>query len=306
MTRVKVFKTYAEQVELLRSRGMYVDNVERAEEKLARLNYYRLSGYWYPMRRFSPDTGEACDEFVDGASFDLVIDLYEFDERMRHIVFAELDRIEMAIRTMLGYRLGSIDPFIYQDVTRLSAYARQSNKGSRRSRHAVWVEKFERAVSSSKEDFVEHHRRHYHGDMPIWAAVEIMDWGMLSYLYDFSPTKVRHDIADECGLAAPQLASWLKCLNIVRNYAAHHVRMFNRVFDIKPKLSDDEQLQEVAGVSNRSFGQLSLIQYLHRQLDLSPANRLPQLLDAFPHNDIVPMSRTGALEGWEKLTLWQR
>lgn len=195
MTRVKVFKTYAEQVELLRSRGMRIDNVERAEEKLARLNYYRLSGYWYPMRRFSPDTGQAYDEFVDGASFDLVIDLYEFDERMRHVVFAELDRIEMAIRTMLGYRLGSVDPFIYQDVTRLSAYARQSNKGSRRSRHAVWVEKFERAVNSSKEDFVEHHRRHYHGDMPIWAAVEIMDWGMLSYLYDFSPTEVRHDIA---------------------------------------------------------------------------------------------------------------
>ena len=258
------------------------------------------------MRRFSPDTGQACDEFVDGASFDLVIDLYEFDERMRHVVFAELDRIEMAIRTMLGYRLGSIDPFIYQDVTRLSAYARQSNKGSRRSRHAVWVEKFERAVSSSKEDFVEHHRRHYQGDMPVWAAVEIMDWGMLSYLYDFSPTEVRHDIADECGLAAPQLASWLKCLNIVRNYAAHHARMFNRVFDIKPKLSDDEQLQEVAGVSNRSFGQLSLIQYLHRQLDLSPANRLPQLLDTFPHNSIVPFSRIGAPEGWERLVLWER
>lgn len=306
MTRVKVFKTYAEQVELLRSRGMRIDNVERAEEKLARLNYYRLSGYWYPMRRFSPDTGQAYDEFVDGASFDLVIDLYEFDERMRHVVFAELDRIEMAIRTMLGYRLGSVDPFIYQDVTRLSAYARQSNKGSRRSRHAVWVEKFERAVNSSKEDFVEHHRRHYHGDMPIWAAVEIMDWGMLSYLYDFSPTEVRHDIADDCGLAAPQLASWLKCLNIVRNYAAHHARMFNRVFDIKPKFSNDMRLQEVAGVRNRSFGQLSLIQYLHRQLDLSPANRLPQLLDTFPHNDIVPFSRTGAPEGWERLALWER
>lgn len=306
MTRVKAFKTYTEQVELLRSRGMRIDNVERAEEMLARLNYYRLSGYWYPMRLFSSETGQACDEFVDGASFDLVIDLYEFDERMRHVVFAELDRIEMAIRTMLGYRLGSIDPFIYQDVTCLSAFARQSNKGSRRSRHAVWVEKFERAVNFSKEDFVEHHRGHYHGDMPIWAAVEIMDWGMLSYLYDFSPTKVRHDIADECGLAAPQLASWLKCLNIVRNYAAHHARMFNRVFDIKPKLSDDEQLQEVAGVSNRSFGQLSLIQYLHRQLGLSPANRLPQLLDMFPHNDVVPLSRTGAPDGWQKLAVWER
>ena len=68
MTRMKAFKTYAEQVELLRSRGMPIDNVEHAEKKLARLNYYRLSGYWYPMRRFSPDTGQACDEFVGGVN----------------------------------------------------------------------------------------------------------------------------------------------------------------------------------------------------------------------------------------------
>jgi conserved phage-related protein len=306
VTRVKVFKTYAEQVELLRSRGMRIDNVGRAEKELAQLNYYRLSGYWYPMRRFSSGTRKACDEFVDGASFDLVIDLYEFDEQMRHFVFGELDRIEMAIRTMLGYRLGSIDPFIYRDVKRLSASARQQNKGSSRSKHAVWMEKFERAAKSSREDFVEHHRKHYQGDMPIWAAVEIMDWGMLSYLYDFSPTYVRDDIAHECRLTAPQLASWLKCLNIVRNYVAHHARIFNRVFDIKPKLSNDERLQAVAGVSNRSFGQLSLIQYLHRQLGLSPANRLPQLLDMFPHNDVVPLSRTGAPDGWQKLAVWER
>ena len=92
----------------------------------------------------------------------------------------------------------------------------------------------------------------------------------------------------------------------MRNYVAHHARIFNRVFDIKPKLSNDERLQAVAGVSNRSFGQLSLIQYLHRQLGLSPANRLPQLLDMFPHNDVVPLSRTGAPDGWQKLAVWER
>lgn len=41
MTRVKVFKTYAEQVELLRSRGMRIDNVERAEEKLGTIGHER-------------------------------------------------------------------------------------------------------------------------------------------------------------------------------------------------------------------------------------------------------------------------
>ncbi|MFC5281875.1 hypothetical protein ACFPGO_08365 [Arcanobacterium canis] len=37
-----------------------------------------------------PQDGIAQDKFVDGASFDLVVALYEFDERLRHGVFIEL------------------------------------------------------------------------------------------------------------------------------------------------------------------------------------------------------------------------
>ena len=91
VAQAKQFKTYTEQVELLRGRGMRIDDQDRAEHLLARLNYYRLSGYWYPMRRFTDDKGAVGDEFVAGASLDLVVDLYKFDERLRHSVFIELE-----------------------------------------------------------------------------------------------------------------------------------------------------------------------------------------------------------------------
>ncbi|MCT1874738.1 Abi family protein [Brevibacterium luteolum] len=305
MTLAKQFKTYAEQVELLRSRGMRADDPVRAEHLLTRLNYYRLSGYWYPMRRFAPATGEALDEFVDGASFDLVIALYGFDERLRHAVFNELDRVELAVRAMLGYELGRIDPLVHLSVNLLAPRARQ-RRNDGRSMHEVWLGKYTAALKASREDFVAHHKAKYSGDMPIWAAVEIMDWGMLSHLYGMSPNIVRNRIADQCQLKAPQLESWLKPLNIVRNYAAHHARMFNRVYDIKPKLSDDRRLIPVAGGMNRAFGQLTLIQYLHRELGLSSAEHLPALLRTYPDNEIVPLARTGAPEGWANLALWAR
>ena len=47
--QVKQFKTYGEQVELLRQRGMRVDDPKHAETLLAQLNYYR-----------GPDTGTRC------------------------------------------------------------------------------------------------------------------------------------------------------------------------------------------------------------------------------------------------------
>lgn len=296
--QVKRFKTYSDQVELLRQRGMRVSDPEHAEAVLARLNYYRLSGYWYPMRRFSPGDGIAQDEFVDGASFRLVEDLYTFDERLRHCVFSELDRVELAIRAKLGYELGRIDPLVYLHPEKLN------DKRVRRD-YKAWLNRYQLALKKSKEDFVVHHKTKYGENLPIWAAVEIMDWGMLSMLYGMSPDRERERIAQPCGLNGPQLYSWLRSLNVLRNYAAHHARMFNRVYSRKPKLNDDVRLAPIAETMNRAFGQLSLIQYLHRQLDLSPADRLPKLFDTYPHNPIVPFSRTGAPDNWRELTLWR-
>lgn len=300
MAQAKQFKTYTEQVELLRARGMRIDDQDQAEHLLARLNYYRLSGYWYPMRRFTDDNGAVGDEFVAGASLDLVVDLYKFDERLRHSVFIELDRVETAVRAMLGYELGRIDPLIYLDPKRLGVQARRRGCGE----HEAWLRKYRAAFKASREDFVAHHKKKYGKALPVWAAVEIMDWGMLSHLYRMSPNIVRNRIARQCALNAPQLESWLKSLNILRNYAAHHARMFNRVYDIKPKLNDDQRLAPVAGKMNRAFGQLTLIQYLHRQLDLSRGERLPTLFESYPDNDIVPLFRTGAPKDWAGLDLW--
>ena len=55
---------------------------------------------------------------------------------------------------------------------------------------------------------------------------------------------------------------------------------------------------------NRAFGQLTLIQYLHRQLDLSRGERLLALFESYPDNGIVPLFRTGAPKDWAGLDLW--
>lgn len=303
MALTKPFKTYAQQVELLQERGMHVENPVEAQTFLERYNYYRLSGYWYPMREFDDETGKARDVFIDGASFDLVIDLYRFDEDLRHALFFEVGQLETAFRTMLGHELGRLDPLIHLDATKLGAVAQhQKQKGS--TRHSDWLANYKRSLRKSKEDFVRHHNEKYDGEMPIWAAVEIMDWGMLSHLYAMSPDIVKSDIAERCTLSAPQLGSWMKSLNILRNLAAHHARMFNRVYAIEPKLSSDPRLVNLASVMNRTFGQLSLVQYLLRELKLSEATRLPMILRSYPHNPLVPFSRTGAPQNWDTLELW--
>jgi len=212
--------------------------------------------------------------------------------------------VELAIRTKLGHELGRLDPLIYLDPQRLNARARQRNKDGR-SVHEVWLRKYQSALKASKEDFVAHHKSKYGGTLPIWAAVEIMDWGMLSHLYRFTPNPARNRIARECNMSGPQLESWLKSLNILRNYSAHHARLFTRVFDIKPKTIDDPRMKPVESVSHLVFGQLSLIRYLHAVLGTDGGvPDLAGVLESYPHNQLVSFYRLGTPENWRELDLW--
>lgn len=304
MAEAKQFRTYAQQLALLEQRGMTIDNPASAEALLRQLNYYRLSGYWHPMRRFDAATGQSLNMFRSGASFELVHQLYLFDEQLRHVVSGELARIELAIRALLGHELGAIDPFIHLLPELLGAPAHQVASKRGDTRYEVWLRKYESALSTSREDFVAHHKNKYGGKLPIWAAIEVMDWGALSHLYGMAPGRARNPVAGACGLRAPQLESWLKSLNILRNYSAHHARLFNRVFHIKPRLNNDPRLSITKGNENRVFAQLTLIQYLHHELNLSAATSLPILLATYPENEIVPFQRIGAPDGWQHSNLW--
>lgn len=116
----------------------------------------------------------------------------------------------------------------------------------------MWLDRYNKEPSFSREDFVKHHQRKYGGQLPIWAAVEVIDWGSLAYLYRLSPIAVCDVIAARMKLTAAQLGSWIRALNIVRNYSAHHARMFNRVYTLKPRLPKVETHPELAAAKRRS------------------------------------------------------
>ncbi len=88
MAEIKSWKSIDDQLEILRSRGLHIEDDDRARRYLMRLGYYRLSGYWYPFRQFLPEndrqsTGLRSDDFVEGSWFGDLIKLYVFDKKLR-------------------------------------------------------------------------------------------------------------------------------------------------------------------------------------------------------------------------------
>ena len=102
-TKIKPFKTYEEQLALLKQRGMCVSDDSNALEILKTENYYRISGYWLTMLKKNSDGAES---FYPGTSFDDVIDLYRFDSDLRIVIMAATVTIETNLKAYTAYYHG--------------------------------------------------------------------------------------------------------------------------------------------------------------------------------------------------------
>lgn len=94
----KLPTTHRQQIALLQSRGMLVDDVEQAGQRLKHLNYYRLSAYWLP---FEADHNN--HQFQKNVRFRDVLDLYAFDRELRLLVLDGIESIEVSVRSQLAY-----------------------------------------------------------------------------------------------------------------------------------------------------------------------------------------------------------
>jgi abortive infection bacteriophage resistance protein len=222
---VKPPLTLREQVTRLKQRGMIFSDERAAERVLARLNYYRLTAYWYP---FYADANK--HDFTPGTRFDTVIARYDFDRRLRLRVIDAIERFEIALRTQFAYQLAhKHGAWTYEEA---SLFADKTQHTSR-------LAALDRELNRSQETFVLHYREKYTPQRPpVWIACEVMSLGLLSGLFD--GLKYRQDrraISYEFGLDETVLRSFSHHVTFVRNICAHHARLWNRRFAITTKNS---------------------------------------------------------------------
>lgn len=289
---------------------MSIDDRTDAVDHLRRLNYYRLSGYWYPFRKLVD--GQRTNDFFPGTNFSDIVRLYDFDARLRTATFDALAPVELGLRALLGHELGVIDECAHLNPGMLGPRAApHTENGSTRSnpQYSKWLEKYQQGLKNSHEDFVGHHQQNYGGKLPVWAAVEILDLGSLRYLYGFAPRQVQNSVAGNFGLSSAQLESWMRSLEIVRNVCAHHGRLYNRVYAKTPKLPPVNKfaaLDHAGPHMSRTFGQLTLIQHMRDMLGLGRSRMLSAVLASYPAVRLVPIAHVGAPSDWQTSPLWAR
>src|ERR1700741_852307 len=110
--------SYTDQLEQLKSRGLKVEDENKASHLLEVISYYRLSGYWYPLLADKKN-----HVFKTDATFNTAFKLYCFDRELRQMVMAELEKIEVAIRAKMTYILSQKHgSFWFQQAALFSMY----------------------------------------------------------------------------------------------------------------------------------------------------------------------------------------
>lgn len=289
----KVFKTIDEQIKILESRGLSIGNEEKAKKFLMRNNYYRISGYSLTLRSH--------DVFYPSANFQNIIDIYEFDHKLRHILLKYIDIIEITVKSIfaheftrvhgpIGYR-NSLYFTNFREYSRI--FAKSENQKDRRHGH---------------EAFLKHYLDELHQDVPFWAYVELFTISDISCLFSISEESIKSAVAKKIGLpnsnGSELLGKFMHSMTIIRNLCAHGSRIYNRLFEQKPSLNKREQkLLRVSadGIKDNShlFGFLLIMKKLLKPTDFSSMiTEIKSLKHTYP---FVDMKYYGFCDDWENV-----
>lgn len=255
--------TYAEQVALLQSRGLAVNDPAEAEKILRQVNYYRFSAYCIPFQN-------PRDVFVPGTTFERIVELYLLDEDLRQECLALLAPIEIYFRTSVVYEVSHArGSFAHCDPANFRAHFN----------HAGWLATLDEEAGRGKETFLDHYKSKYNGfpRLPLWMACEVMSIGTLSLLYHGLLPDIQRWISRHLEIHHYTLASWLHFMAYLRNLCAHHCRMWNRELSIKPFLPNKDIRWTSQGLNNeRLFASVTVMEWILRK-SLLPVTRMEEM-----------------------------
>lgn len=298
-----------EQLDKLIARGLIVNDRVFAYNFLENVSYYRLAGYWWSLQE-----DKVKHTFKKNSNFTTVANLYNFDKELRLLIFNYIEKIEISLRTRMIYQLSTqYHSHWFEDKT-LFKNANIFDQN---------LKIIDDELIRCKEVFIKVHYGKYntyskstqnHSRPPSWKTIEIISMGQLSRLYGNlnDKVKVKKDIAEV--LLVPThifLISWLQSISLVRNFCAHHSRLWNKTLITPPKMPNRPKGKWITTVPNNNtdshkklYPVLCCMRYLLNSID--PANNLTkelqQLCQKYPNIDIKAM---GFDSNWLNEPLWE-
>ena len=281
--QVKFPATFEEQLNKLLINGCQIEDEQFCRQVLERVSYYRLSAYFIPFKKKG--------EYIEGTSFRRVYRIYEFDRKVRNLLFSAIEEIETYLRVQFAHYFShTYGALGYMDATNFSE----------RHDHAKFQRLLREAIASNATTpSIAHHIEKYDGNFPLWVIIELFTFGMLSKFYADLKTRDRKVLAKKLANSSSEnLKSWLYCLTELRNLCAHYSRLYNYPFKSIPRMPSNVDLNPTRTL----FFDILVIKWMHFDLERWRSVFLPQLTALIEeYYDDIDLKEIGFPINWEEL-----
>ena len=281
---VKQPTSFEEQLKKIEKRGCIIGDKTWAKEVLKQINYYRLTAYFLPYK-------DVDETYVKGTTFNNMYRTYEFDRKLRQLLFSVIEEIEIMLRAQISYyyahKYGSLG---YTD----------KNNFNKKHNHKRFLEQIEKDIQSNKnQPMVKHHKEHYDGNFPIWVVVELFTIGQLSFFYSDMIRADKKAIAKNLyGTTDKNVESWIKCLTDLRNFCAHYSRLYNANLVSIPATPDGFSYY----LKRKVFDYIVVLKFLYFD-KIKWSNEVVLQIETLieEYSDSIELERIGFPENWKSV-----
>ncbi len=300
----KMFKTVSEQIDILRNRGLLIENEAEAKEILLMENYFFISGY----RHMFVSSGRT-NNFLPGTTFDELYATFVFDRKLRNIFFQNILIVENNIKSIISYQLSKKYGFREKDYLNPGNYT-QDKLAGRQVKDVLNKVKRQIRVNAPKHSATAHYSLNY-GYIPMWVVVKVLSFGIMSEFYDILKHEDKKSVSEIYNICPDTLGIYLKTLANFRNVCAHEDILYDHRIQ---KLIPDTKYHELLNIKkvddayiygkNDLFSLVIILKSLLRENDfkvmINQINYEVAILDK--KIDVIPLknilNRIGFPDNW--------
>ena len=210
----KTFKSLDEQIEILKNKGLVINDENFCKDILLRENYFFLNGY---RRMFM--NGKEKSKYNEGTTFEEVYSLFLFDRKIRNILFKNILIVENNIKSIISYQLSK--KYGYREKDYLKPVNFNYSFDNKRRVNDL-LAKMKRQI---RNNAVTHSAtRHYvnnYGYIPLWVLVKVLSFGIVVELFSVLKKEDKYDITELYDIDLNVFTTYLSIVSNYRNLCAH-------------------------------------------------------------------------------------
>ena len=216
----KEFKTIEEQIQIIKERGLII-NEEKAIEILTENNYYYLiNGY----KDLFIDNNSEVEKYKENITLEEIYALYNFDSELRINLLRYLLIIERRLDTYIAYEFSKV--YGNKDYLIESNFNNDKKNNNKITNLIIDIKTNVSEQIKIGNRMLKHYQKKYEY-IPLWVLIRIMSLGEVSKFYGLMKQKDQNAVAKKFGVKENILKTYLHNIAIVRNICAHDEKLYD-------------------------------------------------------------------------------